>query len=141
MPNIDDRIEIAAPRARVLEALTTERGNQGWWTKRAKVGVGVGAPAEFRFDGGATAFKFRIDAIDENAVRMTCIGHENSPDWEGTTLKWELKDAGKGTVVELHHDGWRTKSDTYERCIPGWRHFMGSLKSYVETGKGTPFDG
>jgi hypothetical protein len=41
----------------------------------------------------------------------------------------------------LHHAGWREKSPVYDMCVGGWKHFMASLKAYVETGKGTPNPG
>jgi hypothetical protein len=43
-----------------------------------------------------------------------------------------------GTRLEFLHDGWRERGKVYEACEGGWTHFMASLKSYLETGQGTP---
>ena len=34
--------------------------------------------------------------------------------------------------------GFPASSACYEECVGGWKHFLGSLKTYLETGTGTP---
>lgn len=137
MPSIEDQVDVAAPREAIVAALTSEDGNRGWWSRLAEVGD---ERAVFRFDGGKTAFRFVWQARGPDEVRLRCDGHENAPDWQGTTVTWRLSDApGGGTRVALAHDGWRDEGRVYTMCIGGWRHFVGSLKKYVETGAGDPF--
>ncbi len=39
---------------------------------------------------------------------------------------------------ELTHDGFAQVDEIYEQTRGNWRYFLDSLKSYLETGKGTP---
>ena len=39
--------------------------------------------------------------------------------------------------VKLDHAGW--KGDPPEPVAQGWKHFLGSMKSYLETGAGQPW--
>jgi hypothetical protein len=55
----------------------------------------------------------------------------------GTTLSWAITPDGNGTEVSFEHAGW--KGDAPEPVVQGWRHFVGSLRSFVETGEGQPW--
>jgi len=140
MENIANEVKIDAVPSKVYDALSTEEGYRGWWTKDCDVDPRPGGEAEFRFNEGQVAMRFRFDALDpESGVRMTCIGHKNNDEWQGTKLRFDLAPQDGGTHVRFRHDGWDRKSDCYEQCVQGWAHFMTSLKGYVETGTGAPF--
>lgn len=139
METIVQSTEISASPGKVYEAIKTTEGNRGWWTRDCEVGQAVGDRAVFRFDAGKTVMKFRVDALEPgHLVEWTCTGHEGNPEWQGTKVSFRLIPTGAGTRVDFAHTGWREKSRCYEMCVGGWTHFMGSLKSYVETGAGTP---
>jgi hypothetical protein len=70
---------------------------------------------------------------------MTCVGHENNPDWLGTRLVIELIETPTGTQVRLIHSGYPAKNEVYERCCEAWPYFLRSLASYVTTGTGEPY--
>ncbi len=38
----------------------------------------------------------------------------------------------------LSHDGFTQVDEVYEQTRGNWEHFLESLKSYLEMGKGTP---
>ena len=138
---IATQLEIAATPAVVAKALTTTEGHRAWWVPTAKVGTKLGELASFRFDkkdGMHMAVTFRIDRQDEHGIEWTCVAEENNPDWIGTRLAIRLAGSGGGTHVELLHAGFREKTKVYEMCIGGWQYFMQSLKTYAETGRGTP---
>jgi hypothetical protein len=69
-------------------------------------------------------------------VRWTCIAHD-MPSWVGTTLDWKLSEQGDGVLVSFEHAGWKEAGP--EAVAQGWKHFLGSLKLYVETGTGSPW--
>jgi hypothetical protein len=99
----------------------------------------VGAEAKLCFDkqGTLVNMRFRIDDQKKNdSVRWTCVSHD-MPDWVGTTLHWQLKGGGDSVLVSLDHAGWTGEGP--EPVAQGWKHFLGSLKSYVETGSGQPW--
>ncbi len=142
MEAIANEARIDAPPRKVYEALSTETGYRGWWTKDCDVDAREGGEAEFRFNQGQVAMKFRFDRLNpEKTVRMTCVGNTNNPEWQGTKLTFDLQPqgGGGGTEVRFRHDGWAGKSDCYNQCVGGWDHFMKSIKGYVETGTGAPF--
>jgi uncharacterized protein YndB with AHSA1/START domain len=139
METIQNSIEIAAESRKVFDAITTTEGNKGWWTTSCEVGRKAGEQAVFRFRGGTIAMRFRIDRADAGkAVEWTCTGHEANPEWEGTRVIFQLASTPTGTRVDFQHQGWRERSKMYDECTGGWQYFLASLKSYVETGAGTP---
>jgi len=141
MHTIENTITIAATPSRVLQALTTKEGMQGWWTTDVECDADK-RQATFRFARKASeamAVTFQLESADERGVVMTCIRDTNNPDWKGTTLAFKLAaDAGK-TRVELSHAGYPAKNELYDQCVKGWAFFLGSLQKYVETGAGEPF--
>jgi uncharacterized protein YndB with AHSA1/START domain len=141
MEAITNEVRIDSATSKVYQALSTKEGFRGWWTGDCDVDARQGGEAEFRFNQGQVAMRFRFDRLDpEKAVRMTCVGNTNNEEWQGTTLSFDLEPQGGGaTEVRFRHDGWTRKSDCYNQCVGGWDHFMKSLKSYVETGTGAPF--
>ena len=139
MNSIKDEIRISAPASKAYEALTRQAGYRGWWNTVARVAESVGGEAQLRFDKGGTPvhMRFRIDEMSANErVRWTCVAHDH-PSWVGTSLTWRLTEADGAVMVSLDHGGW--KQDAPDAVAQGWRHFMGGLKSYVETGTGQPW--
>jgi uncharacterized protein YndB with AHSA1/START domain len=139
MESIVTSIEIAAEPRKVYDAITTTEGNRGWWTTDCEVGRKPGEEAEFRFDDRRMIATFKIEKSDPSReVSMVCVRHENNEDWQDTRVTYTIAATPRGTRVELSHTEWRAKTKVYDMCVGGWSHFMNSLKSYVETGKGTP---
>ena len=138
MFTIDSTIDIAAPRAFVGIALTTEAGYRAWFAEDADFD---GQRATFRFaqPNETRSVTFRVDRCDAGRIVMTCTAHENNADWLGTTLAIELGETPTGTRVHLCHAGYPAKNEVYERCSEAWPYFLRSLASYLETGAGQPY--
>jgi uncharacterized protein YndB with AHSA1/START domain len=138
MFTIDTSIDIAAPLARVRTAITTESGYRAWCAQDADFEA---KQATFRFQQPTElrSVTFQIDRCDGSGIAMTCIAHENNPDWLGTVLAIELGETPTGTRVHLVHSGYRAKNEVYERCSEAWPYFLRSLASYMMTGTGQPF--
>jgi uncharacterized protein YndB with AHSA1/START domain len=122
----------------VYEALTTQAGYRGWWNKVGEVAQEVGGEAKLCFDkqGTEVNMRFRIEELaPQKAVRWTCIAHD-MPSWVNTTLHWQIEGNGEQTLVSLDHAGW---SEAPTEVAQGWKHFLSSLKSYLETGTGQPW--
>ena len=143
MHTIENTIQIAATPSRILEALTTKEGMQGWWTTDVECNEAK-REATFRFarkTSEAMAVTFQLLSADEQGVVMKCIRDTNNPDWMGTTLAFKLATiAGGKTRVDLSHAGYPAKNELYDQCVKGWAFFLGSLQKYVETGTGEPFE-
>ena len=56
--------------------------------------------------------------------------------WIGTTLNWLIAPNGNRTEISFEHGGW--KGEAPEPVVQGWRHFVSSLRSFVETREGQP---
>jgi uncharacterized protein YndB with AHSA1/START domain len=138
MFTIDSTIEIAAPFANVRTAITTEAGYRAWWAQDADFD---GKQATFRFatPSETRSVTFRIDRCNGTSIVLTCIAHENNPDWLGTILKIELAETPTGTRVHLAHSGYPAKNEVYERCSDAWPYFLRSLAAYMTTGTGEPY--
>jgi len=59
-------------------------------------------------------------------------------EWIGTHVDWELSQADDYTVVLFKHEGWKEPVEFMHHCSTKWAIFMMSMKSLVETGKGSP---
>jgi uncharacterized protein YndB with AHSA1/START domain len=133
-------IEISAAAPQVLSALSTKQGFAGWWTTDVDCDAAK-REATFRFakPEHTCAMSFHLDTLDDRSIAMTCIAEDGSPEWLGTELAFRLSPAAGGTRVELVHSGFRARTEHFEVCTNVWAMFLGSLKSYVETGVGQPF--
>jgi uncharacterized protein YndB with AHSA1/START domain len=139
MGTIAQQVTIRGTPEKVYEALTQQSGYRGWWNKVGEVDQKPGGFATLRFvkDGQPVDMRFRIDATERGReVKWTCLEH-TAPPWVGTTLNWKLAPAGEAVNVSFEHGGWEGAAP--QPVIDGWKHFLGSLKTYVETGTGSPW--
>lgn len=117
----------------VYNALTTVDGLAGWWTSDTKETSGV---LQFRFPpvGG-----FDMQVIERDpAERVRWRVVDGPEEWIGTTIDWKLRRDGDYTTILFRHEGWREPNEFMHHCSTKWASFLMSLKSLVETGKGSP---
>jgi uncharacterized protein YndB with AHSA1/START domain len=138
MFTIDTTIDIAAPLAALRTAVTTQAGYRAWWAEDADFD---GKQATFRFSQPTEvrSVTFQVDRRDGRGIVMTCVAHQNNPDWIGTVLTIELGETPLGTRVRLVHSGYPAKNEVYERCSEAWPYFLRSLASYMLSGTGEPY--
>jgi len=134
-------IHIAAAPARVFGALTTEVDK--WWTTSADDASVVGKSATFRFDKSYQTM-FVKDLVPERRVVWDCVEHADKAlsvhdEWVGTTLIWKIEPALRGSRLTFVHQGLVPQLECYEICEGGWNHYVDSLKDYLETGTGDPY--
>ena len=139
MPDIRHRVVISAPLQRVYEAVATTKGLSAWWTRDGVRGEsGEGSKLQFFFGQPEPAAVMEVTRLDpEGHVGWNCI--EGADEWVGTTLAFDLADKENETVVLFAHAGWRSPSEFMAHCSARWAYFLLSLKSLLETGRGTPF--
>ncbi len=127
---------IQAPRERVFAAVATVGGLRGWWTPIVAGPAGPGRRLAFGFEGRDEAIVVSIDAMSPpSSVRWTCLEHTAAPGWAGTTIAFELGNAGsEGCVLWFGHKGVPA-----EEVAAGWDRFLTSLTRLVETGEGVPY--
>lgn len=138
MPAIVKELTIAATPQSIFNALTQQDGIARWWTDDLAARPEVGSLAEFRFTRwGAGILQFEIAELDVGE-KVRWLSRKAPPQWAGTSVTWQLTPIQNGTKLLFTHDGFAQVDGVYERIRGNWEYFLGSLKSYLETGKGTP---
>ena len=140
---IISEIEIAAPPDRVFQALIDPRQVVQWWGQE-----GVYRCTEFASDvrpGG----QWRSAGVGSDGGRFEASGEYVEVDpprmllyswaasWTGalkTTVRWELNQANKGTLLRLSHSGLSAHPELAQ-SYRGWPRMLGWLKAFLERGE------
>ncbi len=126
----------AAAPDKVYSALTDIDALSGWWTP---AGGGAGAGQTLRFLMGDREVVMRVDEADgASRVRWSVLLCEAAPDWEGTSITFDLEPVGAGTELRFHHHGLNPGLECFDMCHAGWTRHLASLVDYVDGGTGTP---
>ena len=121
---------------KVYQALTTQEGLSGWWTKHTSAKPEEGSIATFRFSPDYEKH-MRIDKLVPNKqVIWTCI--KGDKEWLDTRLTFDLKQEGDFVILDFRHSGWASQTETFGLCSYHWALYMKSLKDLIETGQGQP---
>jgi uncharacterized protein YndB with AHSA1/START domain len=128
-------VVIKAAPEKVYNAVTTQEGIEGWWCKNATVKPELGFVNIFTF--GKYRNEMEVTTLTPNKkAAWKCI--KSIDEWIGTDISFDLEEKEGKTVVRFSQAGWRAVTDTFAGCTYDWALFMKSLKSYCETGTGTP---
>lgn len=135
------RMTIGAPGEALYAALTTREGLGGWWTPLVKGDGKAGGELRFEFKGLSEHIRMRVDTtVPGKRVDWTCLEHTSLPEWSGTQIHFGIRHLGASSCeLDFQHVDLTKELDCYEDCALGWDHFLGSLRAYVESGKGHPF--
>ncbi len=137
MSAIVEELTIEATPQRVWGAITKPDEIVQWWAYEARVKPEVGSLAEFRFRPPAGVLQFEVAELDQDE-KVHWISRQGPPQWAGTSVTWRLTPVHNGTKLIFTHDGFAQVEERDERTRGAWVYFLASLKSYLETGKGTP---
>jgi uncharacterized protein YndB with AHSA1/START domain len=137
MADILHELTIAATPEQVYKAITEQNGLASWWTTRTTAQPKVGTTAEFGFMGGQLTMKMQVTDLKPNSHIEWSV-QQSAPDWAGTHITWDITPVDVGTKVLFGHRDWSTTDGSYASANYNWGYFLTSLKSYLETGKGTP---
>ncbi len=140
MPEILHQLVIEVLPGAVFDAITQQKGLSHWWTADARAEPKVGSIAEFGFNSRAVLFEIRVVALDKpHFVRWHClVGH---PECSNTDIVFALSTRDGGTVLRFAHRGWESGEGILAQCSYDWARYLSSLKSYLETGTGSPHSG
>lgn len=139
MPDIMHFLRIQADPARVFGAIATADGVRNWWTRDADLDERAGGEGKFRFYGGKTATRVRVDTLTPPESVGWTVTESNAPGgWPGTTIRFDLTPDAGGTVLRFAHRGYAEANDGYAIVTTGWAYFLVSLRRYAETGQGAP---
>jgi hypothetical protein len=139
MARIVFELDIDAAPGSIVEALDSQRGIAGWWTRDVTFPGGAGSTMTLGFPVAPRPFELRVDEVSDKRVHWSSVG-EFPPHWRGTEIDWTLRPSenGDATTVHFAHDGWASDEGPLPTAAMTWGTLMTSLKRYVETGAGTP---
>ena len=138
MADILHKVVIENSPQDIYRALTEADEIKQWWTNRVRAEPKLDSIAEFGFYGGDVVFKFKIDElVPGKRVKWSVVGG-GPPDWNGTFVTWDLDSVDNGTKVLLGHHNYQSTEGSFASVSYNWAWFLTSLKSYLETGTGTP---
>ena len=120
----------------VYRALTTIDGLAAWWTTTTQGESKPGGTLQFRFGNGG--FDMKVVEL-KPAKRVLWQVVAGPHEWVGTRVSFDLRQEGEWTIVLFKHEGWKEPVEFMHHCSTKWAVFLLSLKSLLETGKGTPW--
>ena len=135
MPDILHRVGIKASPKDVYDALATRKGLAAWWTNDTHGDTNIGGVIQFRFPAGG--FDMKVLELQPSA-RVLWQVVDGPAEWIGTKISWDLKQEDDYTIVMFKHQGWKEPVEFMHHCSTKWAIFLMSMKSLLETGRGSP---
>jgi uncharacterized protein YndB with AHSA1/START domain len=140
MAEIKINLLINVSPEKVFEAITEEKHVKKWWTPDTKLGDEKG-----RFEFNPYGDFVIVDVLKSEPEKLvewevTDSQMLKTKDWIGTRIKFGLSESEGKTNLNFSHENWEEETECFKECTKGWGYFLNSLKSYLETGKGTPFE-
>ncbi len=150
-------IFVAAPPARVFEAITDPHQIPRWWGQH-----GVYRITEWKGDlrpggkwssvgTGADGTSFRVDGEYLEVDPPRLLVHTWIASWAGnlqTVVRWELeptdvhglhpsgpKRAGTGTLLKIRHQGFAGAPQAAKGHAEGWTRVLGWMQAFLEQGE------
>ena len=139
MTDIVQELTIEAKPEKVFRAITLPEGITKWWANRVTAELKVGSLTEICFDNGEV---MKMEIIELEVAKKVHWKVRLAPhNWEGSTITWDMAQVSEGTKLLFGHRDLVASATGYgiEQTRAGWEYFLDSLKSYVETGEGTPY--
>jgi len=140
---IVERIEIAAPPARVFAALTDPVQLLAWWGDRhtfpsthweLEARVGGNWLSRWRDpDGGSFALGGEILELEAPRLLAYSWWDERYPGLPRTIVRYELAPTPSGTLVTVTHDGFDDARADFDDYNGGWSSVLRSLRAHAES--------
>ena len=134
-------VEIAAPPARVWEALTTSDQLERWWhcaddshLKSWEIDARAGGEwqcASVKPSGNLLKGKI-LEFVPPRHLVMTWEANYHAIPWKRTLVAWELIPIAGGTRVTVTHSGLKDLPADRKDYAGGWPGVLAQLKNYVE---------
>ena len=130
--------DVEADRGRVFEALSTTRGQRGFWTSDCDMSADQ---ARFGFPQAPMDLLTDVTIEPGTLVRMRVTS--GFPFWEGSTWEWELSEPARaetGTGVLFRHYGFAEGYPEIDlaHTAQTWAMIMQRLADYVAGGSPHP---
>ncbi len=122
----------------VFEAVTKPDHLVNWWPLKCSGKPEIGAIYNFYFTPEYDWFGRVIECSSNKAfyIKMT----QSDPDWDLTTIGFDMKAINANTQLEFWHKGWPECNAHFRRSSFCWAMLLNGLKNYVEKGVIVPFE-
>ena len=138
MPDILHKVGIKSSSTEdAYSALTAREGLSAWWTSDTQGQSKVGEVLKFRF-GEGRGFDMKVLEL-QPPTHVLWEVVEGPEEWVGTEISFDLRQEGHWTIIFFKHRGWKEPVEFMHHCSTKWGVFLISLKSFLETGKGSPW--
>jgi uncharacterized protein YndB with AHSA1/START domain len=145
-------IFIAAPPARVFQAISDPNQLPRWWGQDGlyrvtKTSIDLRPGGKWRSDGvGADGKTFYVEGeyLEVDPPRLLVHTWVGSFHTTKTVVRWELeaqnvhglapngpKKAGTGTLLRIHHEGFAGDLESAKSHTDGWKRVLGWLEAFV----------
>ena len=150
-------ILIAAPPARVFEAIADPRQTAQWWGQKGLYRI-LESQSEVRKGGGwlsrgvgADGVEFKVEGEYLEVDPPLLLVHTWRPSYSNlseTVVRWELEArevhglhhggpqrVGTGTLVRIRHSGFAGNVEQARQHGEGWKRILGWAQAFVERGE------
>lgn len=135
---------VSAKPELVFNAITKEINK--WWTESSNNTSQLGDKLTVQFENKTSWIMKVVEFLPNHSLvwNVTNANHDlesisRKDEWKGTTIRWEIEENKKGSKIIFLHIGLIPGLECYEICEKGWNYFLGSLKNYLNSGKGSPY--
>jgi uncharacterized protein YndB with AHSA1/START domain len=126
-------LTFAASSGDVLASLRTPEAISSWWCP-ATGSTERGSTLEMASRSGSKFLELRVEPGEEGRVVWSVLRAPLTPEWVGTTIVFDVEEAGAGATLHFRHHGLTTKCDCFDMCQEGWTNALDRLISFAETG-------
>src|SRR5256884_1821479 len=131
-------VSIDADANKIYEALSTTKGLASFWTADSHAEPKVGSVARFGFHG--PVLEMKVDQL-KPGKRVRWSTHSGFPEWQGTTVTWDIKPAKDGgNEVVFNHEGWPEAGAAADPAAVehSWGPGGGRPQKYARNGEAAP---
>ena len=142
--DITHKVKIKSSSSVIYNAVSTQNGIKGWWSKDCSVSEIEGGTSLLKFnkEGMIVEMGFETKSLLPNEkVVWECTAMPN-PAWLRTKIITEISETSDGCEVIFSHTGFDEKwagQPPFEQTKGTWNHFVTSLVSFCESGIGQPW--
>ena len=99
MTEIKHRVEVAAPKERIFQALSTREGLE-WWTPTIEGDASAGGTLAFFFGRPEASAVMEVTAAAPDLIAWRCVG--GPEEWVGTEPDVRPEELGQGDDTPVH---------------------------------------
>jgi Activator of Hsp90 ATPase homolog 1-like protein len=127
------------------EAFAAVTNVRGWWSEDIDGGTAeLGDEFTYRYGDEHRCTMRLTEVVPGRKVSWLVVENyfdqtEDTTEWAGTTISFEISAKDGQTEVRFTHQGLVPDCDCFDACSSAWGFFVnGSLRSLITTGAGTP---